>query len=78
MTLSTRAEQAKPDEARGLLEELARRLWGWNECPGGVNPKTLELGPILVVDDFTREGTFWQIQPLGLAVRARLKEQDNA
>ena len=58
----------------GVTGGTLRSLYGL----GGVNPKTLELGPILVVDDFTREGTFWQIQPLGLAVRARLKEQDNA
>lgn len=36
--LSARAEQAKPDEARGLLEELARRVWGWDECPNGLDP----------------------------------------
>lgn len=42
---------------------------------GGVEPHTLELGPILVTDDYTREGTFWQITPLGLAVRAVLEKE---
>jgi len=40
---------------------------------GGVHPETLEIGPILVTPDRVREGTFWQITPLGLAVRAYLE-----
>lgn len=40
---------------------------------GGVNPETLELGPILVTSEYTREGTFWHIEALGLRVRQVLE-----
>jgi hypothetical protein len=55
----------------GVSGNTLRSLYGL----AGADPETLELGPILVVDDYTREGTFWEIQPLGLAVRAILQEQ---
>lgn len=42
---------------------------------GGVDPETLELGPILITDDYTREGRHYSIEPLGLEVRAVLIEQ---
>jgi hypothetical protein len=53
----------------GVSGNTLRSLYG----VGGVDATTLELGPILVVDEHTREGTFWSICLLGIAVRAYLE-----
>jgi cytosine/adenosine deaminase-related metal-dependent hydrolase len=45
---------------------------------GGVDPITLLHGPILVTPEYTREGTFWQITALGLAVRKLIEESRDA
>ncbi len=44
----------------GVSGNTLRSMYGL----GGVDPITLELGPILVVNEYTREGTFWQIHPM--------------
>lgn len=36
--LSTRAESAAPEETRGLLKELACRIWARDYIPEGVDP----------------------------------------
>ena len=41
---------------------------------GGVHPRTLELGPILVTDDFGEEGRYWSLTDEGIAVRNVLLE----
>lgn len=59
---------AKANEL-GVSGNTLRSLYG----VARLAPSTMELGPILVTDEFTREGTFWIIEPLGLAVRAELE-----
>lgn len=42
---------------------------------GGVNPKTLEPGPALTMDDWGRWGRHWAMTDLGLAVRRELESE---
>lgn len=43
----------------------------------GVDPVTLECGPCLVTDDWSREGRLWSLTDLGLAVRALISKDKN-
>jgi hypothetical protein len=43
---------------------------------GGVDPKTLLLGPILVTADYGPAGAYWSLTDDGLAVRVLLEKED--
>lgn len=50
----------------GVSGNTLASMWGL----GGVDPKTLELGPILCSAEWGEQGKrYWQITDLGLAVR---------
>jgi hypothetical protein len=42
---------------------------------GGVDPADLGCGPILFTADWSREGRYWSMTDIGIAVRDYLKEQ---